>query len=72
MILKETVEQALIDRHYKILSATLKKKALQLRVLLPVYVNLTSHHGVTSLVLHPDSEAVDIARQIPGLVVSDS
>lgn len=72
MISQETVEQALTERGYKTLNQTKKKKAMQWGGSLPVYVNLTSKHGETTLVLHPQSPVVDEARRIHGLAVSES
>ncbi len=71
MISQETVDEALAQRQYKTLNNTKKKKAMQLGGALPVYVNLTSKHGQTTLVLHPQSPVVDEARDIAGLAVGE-
>lgn len=72
MISQETVDKALTQRQYKTLNITKKKKAMQLGGALPVYVNLTSTHGETTLVLHPQNPVVDDARGIVGLTVAES
>lgn len=72
MIPKETVEQALRSRRYKVLNQTKKKIAFQLGARLPLYVNLTSQNGTTSLVLHPEEGFFDVARNIDGVIAGDS
>lgn len=50
----EEIEALLQARGYTLQSATLKKRAYQKGGQLPVYLNLTSKSGATSLVIHPE------------------
>lgn len=72
MILNQAVEQALIEREYRLINETKKKRAYRRDGDLPVYLNRTSKGGENTLVLHPEHHLIEATRRISSLVVSAS
>jgi hypothetical protein len=63
---KDQVAKELARRGYRVIHETAKKQGWQLGQGLPVYVNLMSDSGVTSMIVHPEVKAPMLANKAEG------
>lgn len=67
----DEIDAKLKARGYKVIHATAKKRAFQLRAGTPVYLNLTSKSGRSALVVHPAINVDKLRDQISDVEVGD-
>jgi hypothetical protein len=67
-IRKEQVASELAGRGYRVIHETDKKQCWRLGHGMPIYVNLKSASGTSSMIVHPDVRAPQLANEAEGSI----
>jgi putative restriction endonuclease len=65
------IEELLLERGYRLVHQTKKKRELQCGDAVPVYLNLTTTSGETALIIHPGLPVGDLTEGLEGISVRE-